>query len=299
MQIRRLSSSAVGHCVISVLCGVQIIGFTGCSTALPPSDFDPNNPLGLFANSDTSSDTLGAIRLPTGETVFVFGEFFETGLIRDINGAILHDQEGREATATFDNGFVTSAKSFDDSTLNITYDEISTRHIRGRADLSFSALDEADREQSTAFDIDLEQAAADLANDVRDLLGIDISDEAPPEDPFGKAKIAEASMLKILENPSSTPMEKVTARAQLVLVLAEFHVAAFAALGFVLVEIMAKLVGVIFEVMVAVVTVVTQAIVLAMFIPFILLGEVLRAATRQPLFVVDVEVVLDVPRRPR
>lgn len=287
MKLSRLPYSVFGHFVTALLMGVQMMGLPGCSTALNSGPYDPDNPVGLFANDDTSSDTLGAVRLPTGETVFVFGDYGSNGAIREITGAILRDSSGQEAWAIFDNGLVQSAGSFDGSTVDMTYDEVSTRRIKGRADFSFAGLAEEDREQAATFDIDLEQAADQLADKVRDLLGVDISNSEPPDDPLAKSKqVEEAAGIKS------------EVRSQLILL---FHAAAFAALGYVFVEIMAALVSVVFEVMVNVVSALTQAVVVAMFTPFILLGEVMRLSIEQPLYQVDINVDLDLdlPRHPR
>lgn len=291
MQILCTPKSAIGHGVITFLCCIQFIGYSGCASSLSSSTYDPDQPLGLFVNSDMSSSNLGAIRLPGGESVYVFGEYFPSGLIQEITGAVLQDADGNEATATLENGLVKKAKSFDGSTLDMDYDEVSTRRIKGRADVFFAGLDEADQNQTIEFDIDLQKAAADLADEVRDLLGLNISDSEPPEDPLGKTKAFD----------SAFELTKSDARAQLILAFAQFHIAAYAALGFMIVEIMSAVVGIMFELVANVVLAATQAVIIAMFTPFILLGEVMRLAVRQPLFVVDINIDLNVspPKRPR
>ncbi|MBK8268816.1 MAG: hypothetical protein IPK83_11145 [Planctomycetes bacterium] len=285
------SKSAIGHGVITFLCSIQFIGYSGCASSLSTGTYDPDHPLGLFVNSDLSSSNLGAIRLPGGESVYVFGSYFASGLIQEITGAVLQDADGNEATATLENGLVKRATSFDGSTLDMSYDEVSSRRIKGRADVFFAGLDESDQNQTMEFDIDLQKVAADLADEVRDLLGLNISDSEPPEDPLGKTKVFDSAL----------EFEKTEARAQLILAFAQFHIAAYAALGFVIVEIMSAVVGILFELVANVVLAVTQAVIIAMFTPFILLGEVMRLAVRQPLFVVDINIDLNVspPKRPR
>lgn len=302
MNAARLPHTTLGYVVTGLLTSIQMIGVVGCSTALNPADFNPANPLGLFVNRGGAGGLLGTIRLPNGRAAFLFGSVFDSGLIREIDGAVLVDENGKEASAVFDNGFIQSAEAFDGSTLSMQYDEISTRRVKGRANLNFAAVPEPDREQSIPFDIDLEQTARDLAAEVRELFGIEISDSEPPEDPLGKSKQLDAEISAASPSPLSASGEsaKDLARQQLILIFAQFHAAAFAALGFIMVEILTSIVPILFELTVAVVSAITQAVVIAMFTPFILLGELMRVAVFQPLYVVniDIDLNLSVPRRP-
>ncbi len=290
-----------GQIVTSVLCSIQILGGVGCNTTFNLDPTDPSNPTGLLINRDRGSNTLGAIRLPSGESVFLFGAYGSSGLIERIDGAVFIDSEGNESSAVFENGLIKSARSSDGSSLDMTYDEVSTRRIKGHVDLVFAALDETDRDQTTEFDIDLERAAAEVAAEMRERLGLDISDAEPPESPDGKRLSADRAVEQVLDTRFGDMATKEEMRSQLILVFLQFHAAAFSALGFVIVEILSALVGIIFNVMVAVVVVLTRAIVVAMFLPLILLGEVMRAAVHQPIRPLSFELDIDIeiPRRPR
>ncbi|MBX3396099.1 MAG: hypothetical protein KF841_12105 [Phycisphaerae bacterium] len=302
MNAARLPQTVLGSAVTGLLTAIQMIGIVGCSTAFNPVDFNPASPVGLFVNRAGTGGLLGTIRLPNGRSAFLFGSVFESGLIREIDGAVLVDENGDEAFAVFDNGFIKSAEAFDGSTLSMNYDEISTRRVKGRADLNFAAVPESDRQQSIPFDIDLEQNARDLAAKVRELFGIDIINAEPPDNPLAKSRQLDAqrgsASSELVGGPGGSGKE--FAREQLILFFVQFHAAAFAALGFILVEILAAVVPILFELTVAVVSSITQAVVIAMFTPFILLGELMRVAVFQPLYVVniDVDLNLSIPRRP-
>lgn len=291
-----------GQLITSVLCSLQILGSAGCSTTFSGTGdpLNPSNPLGLLINRDPGATTLGAIRLPTGESVFVFGQYSRSGLIERIDGAVLVDQDGKESSVLFENSLVKSARTSDGSSLAMQYDEVSTRRIKGRADVVFGALDGANKNQTFEFDIDLERAAAEVAEQLRESLGIEVSDEEPPDSPDDRRIVGDPMSAFTVANPAGTP-SKEEIRSQLLLVFLQFHAAAFATLGYVLVEIVSALVGIIFEVVASVVVAVTRAVVIAMFTPIILLGEVMRAATRQPIIPVnfDLDIDIEIPGLPR
>jgi hypothetical protein len=269
-------------------CSVLIAGPAGCQTGI--FDFGTpvtggSNPFGLLINNNTASDILGAIRLANGDNVFLFGKFQESGLIERIDGASFRNSAGQVAKVELTNGLVSKATSFDGSTLTMTYDEISTARLRGTVDLFFAALTGDDANQSIPFDIDLAQAAADVATDIQNFLGIDISESEPPANPVGKTRLPDVDKGYKTSNPDAV--------AQLILAFISFHRAAFGAIGYVIVEIMGGLIGVMTQLLVGVVVAVTQAVVVAMFTPIILMGEILRIAVFEPVFTVDLDVDLN------
>src|SRR5690606_37021893 len=130
---------------------------------------------------------------------------------------------------------VSKATSFDGSTLSMTYTEISTSRLRGTVDLFFAELPEPDAHQSIPFDIDLARAAAELAAELQSFLGISISTAEPPANPVGKSRLPDLDKGHKTSNPD--------AAAQLILAFVGFHQAAFAAMGYIIVEIMGGLIS--------------------------------------------------------
>lgn len=294
MRLSGMPYTIPGQLLTAPLAAAMILGSVGCNgliTSLPPGTSATT--FGLFLNTDTSSDIIGAVRLANGQSVFVFGSFQPDGRVKEITGAVLRDDQGQEAEVTFENGLLKSASSFDGSTLNLTYDEVSTQRLKGRADVFLSQVPAPDQNQTINFDVDLQQAAADLAQSVRDLTDLDISTAEPPEDPLAAPKLRQAD-----PNPGST--NKADQSAQ-VIVFAVFQASAFAAIGFVMVQVMARLVSVMLNLVVGLVAAITRTVVLAVLTPFIIMGDLLRAAVVQPIITVDFDLDLNVviPSRPR
>ena len=271
-------------CSISVL----IAGSAGCQSGFNLGGFTPftgGNPFGLLINTDINSNVLGVLRLATGESVFSYGAFQSNGLIQRVDGFVYRDAVGQEAKVELTNGLVSRATSFDGSTIEITYTEASTSRLTGTVRLSFASLIGDDAVQVIPFDVDLQMAASELAGELQDLLGINVASNTPPENPIGKVKLEDSRM---------KPTAKPDVAAQLILAFVAFHQAAFAAIGYVIVEVMAGVVSAVANLLVGVVAAVTQTVVVALFTPFILMGEILRVAVFQPAFTVDLNFDVDV-----
>ncbi len=282
--------TAFSRVVMAFACSVLIAGPAGCTTGgfnnfLNIGTPGTPNPFGLLINTDLASDLLGAIRLASNENVFLFGKFSDSGLIERIDGASYRNSEGQVAKVELANGLVTKATSFDGSTLTMVYEEISTQRLKGRVDLVIAGIAGDDGMQSFPFDIDLAQAVDDVTAEIEEFLGIDVSETVPPENPVGKVRLPDVNKGVKTSNPDQV--------AQLILAFVSFHRAAFAAIGYVIVEIMGGLISAMANLVVGVVVAVTQAVVIAMFTPFILMGEVLRVAVFQPVYTVDLNVDLN------
>ncbi len=287
-MLRTSFARYVGQVVCGCAISVMIAGSAGCQNGFNLGGFMPftgGNPFGLLINTDTSSDLLGVLRLSSGESVFSYGAFQTNGLIQRVDGFIYRNAVGQESKVELSNGLVSRATSFDGSTIEITYDEVSTARLAGAVRLTFASLDGDDAVQEIPFDVDLQMAATELSNEIQNLLGINVATNTPPANPIGKVK---------LEDTRTKPTAKPDVAAQLILAFVAFHQAAFAALGYVIVEIMAGVVGAVANLLVGVVAAVTQTLVVALFTPFILMGEILRVAVFQPAFTVDLNFDVDV-----
>jgi hypothetical protein len=281
-----------GCLILAALASALILGQPGCTGfqlgGLPGGSAST---LGFLINTDTASDILGAVRLADGSAVYAYGTFLPDGNIGELQAAVLVSAAGQEAAITFENGLARKARGFDGSTLNITYDEISPQRLRGRVDLFFAAAAPGEQNQSIAFDVDLLQAAADLAQQVQQLTGLTISAQPPPQDPNGRA---------IVPAPAGP---KTAGQSQLILVFAPFYQHAIATAGYIVVQVMARLVDVLVRTVATVVVSLTRVVIVAVCSPFILLGDIMRAAATQPILAVNLAVRLalagvTIPRRP-
>ena len=291
MRLWKIPYSIPGQLLTALLASILILGPAGCTTFTGNPAGDPNSPFGAFINADASSDILGSVRLPTGESVFVFGSFQPNGLIAEITGAVLVNDQGEQASVVFEGGRLAMAGSFDGSTAAFTYEEFTTERLRGTVDLFFASVPAPDQNQMIEFDIDLNQAAADLAAMVQQSLGLEISDAEPPPDPLARPRLADAARAGLPKDMQS---------AQLVFLFAQFHVSAFAALGFAMVRLVAHVVEAVMELVVGLVRAITRAVVVAVMTPFILMGDVLRLTVNQPIIILnfDLEFNFDIPLRP-
>jgi len=289
-----------GHFVTSILLGVLVAGAPGCSS-LNLGQFlggggGGGGSFGLLINSNLASNVLGGINLADGSSAFAFGSFKPDGSINEVTGAVFTDPDGNVTQLELDGGLPSKAVGPDGSRIDVTYTERTATRLKGTATLTFAALDDADKVQTISFDADLAEAAEQLAQEIKTLLGLDVSDEAPPEDPGGRIKrtdsgptASDVSRL-VAGRDIATVVQNVTgkdaATAQLIaLFWGPTYIYAFASLGYVMVQLMGKIIGVVVEALVNVVIGLTRAIVTAMFTPFVLMGELLRQAVHQPLIV--------------
>jgi len=285
MRLWRMPHTVAGQLLIALLGGIFIMGPSGCANNF--SFGDVTSSFGTFLNTDVASGVLGSIRLASGESAFVFGSYKANGQIEEITGAVLVDTQDRRADVSFEGGRLKHASSFDGSTLDVTYDEVTPTRLAGRVDLFFAQAPEADQHQSVAFDVDLEQAAADLADAVWTLLTLSISDAEPPDDPLA-------------EKPRRDDAGPQKDDASQVIIFAAFHVSAFAAIGFAMVQIVTGCVRAVMNLVVGLVTAITKTVVFAVFTPFMLLGDVLRSAVSNPIITLnfDLDFNFTVPDAP-
>lgn len=285
MRLWRMPHTVAGQLLIALLGGVLIVGPSGCANNFSVGDLASS--FGVFLNTDVASGILGAIRLASGESAFVFGSHKADGQIEEITGAVLVDAQDRRADVSFEHGRLKHASSFDGSTLDVTYDEVTSTRLAGRVDLFFAQAPAADQNQSVAFDVDLEQAAAELAATVWNLLTLSISDAEPPDDPLaGKPRLDDAGLHKD--------------DASQVVLFAAFHVSAFAAIGYAMVQIVTGCVRAVMNLVVGLVSAITKTVVFAVFTPFMVLGDVLRSAVINPIITLnfDLDFNFGVPDAP-
>ncbi len=284
MRLWKMPHTVAGQLLIALLGAILIMGPSGCVNNFTFGDVKSS--FGTFLNTDLGSGVLGAIRLAGGESAFVFGTYQPDGQIEEITGAVLVDAQDRRADVSFENGRLKHATGFDGSTVDVTYDTVTPTRLAGQVDLFFAGAPEADRNQSIAFDVDLEQAAADLAQAVWNLITVSISDTEPPDDELdAKARLADAASKD---------------DASQVVIFAVFHASAFATIGFAMVQIISGAVRAVLSRVVGVVVSITKTVVTAVFRPLLLLGDVLRSAVSNPIITLnfDIDFNFGVPPAP-
>jgi hypothetical protein len=130
---------------------------------------------GMFIADDADDSLLIAGRSPAGESYFVHG-------LRDlarIDSILLRDQDGGESFIAFDSGWPVHVEAADGSYAHITYQEVSQERLTAEVEL----LNAADGFNETYLvDVDLQQAAEQVAELVRSVTGQDIETPADVDD---------------------------------------------------------------------------------------------------------------------
>lgn len=269
--------------------GLIIMPF-GCQT-VQILDGPNGNPFGVIVNTDTSRPVLGGVRVQSGEEVYLYGNFTPQGAIANITGAAFVNKDGDEASLVLEDGLPVYAVGFDGSSIDLVYQEVSFERVAGSAEMYFAETGET---ESLTFDVDLLLAAAELAELVLDLTGLQISDEEPP-DSAKAATIADSGK-------SDATADKPSGDAEQNIIIINLFPPAFSLTGFTIVNVMAQLLEVTLFTFVNVIGLLTRTIIIAVFTPFLLLGNLLRAASGLPTLALDFSLSLDfmlrVPGRP-
>ncbi len=155
------------------------------------------------------------------------------------------------------------------SYVKLQYDEVSAERLKGQVEVYVAANEET---KTLDFDIDLQAAAEEIARKVKELTDIEVSDEAPPEE-LPQAKAVASPLGKSTGRPESS----VSIRMSGVLVPLLFPL-----LGFTMMVVMVQVLELVMLVMVETLLLVTEAMVIAMFSPFLLMAELLRCSIEEP-----------------
>jgi hypothetical protein len=291
MRMSRLQQNVFAHWIASAAFSGLLIAPTACNSVggLPiGGDVDTNNPFGLIINSSASSDVLGGIRLRSGDEVYAYGTRMENGNVEELTAVTLVDADGNEASMEFVLGRPTRAKAFDGSTVKITYDEVSEKRLAGTVELFFASIDET---HSVPFDVDLEAVAAQIRQLADDLADVTIDDLTKPQEPAPRSII-----------PDGLGDKSAASSQLIILIFAPFFQFAYAIAGYTMLIIMTQVMAAVAQALVGVFAAVTQAVIATAFAPFLIMGNILQAAVRQPTVSIDLTIVrpaFTVPRSPR
>jgi hypothetical protein len=282
MRLFQLPFTRPGKLISMLATASLMFSMTACGTHVDYTG-DPADFHGLFINSDVSSSLLGGIRLKSGESLSLYGRFNTDGSIQELEEVVHEDELGQLTSLQFVSGRPSLALLHDGSRIEITYEQVSSTRLKGLVKLLIGPTGE---EFEAPFDVDLELALAQVAQMVEDLTGgaVDIDDDSG----------ASAATARLTEPTSAT--KDTLARQQLGLGALMFA-AIIAGAGFVMVCSMAQMM----DSLVVVVQASMRPVIIAIFMPLIIMGEICRLATSQPWITINVDVrpIYLPPRRGR
>lgn len=281
MSLMRMPWTIAGQWVTGVtLVAFFIAGCEGLNITLPPVDGDDKTGelFGVIVNSDPSTDLLGGVRMRSGEAVYAFGTFQPDGTVGEVTSAVYQNAAGQVARLFFESGRPVRAVGFDGTELIITYTTVTAQRLVGTATYTPAGGTPV----SVSFDVDLQKMASEVAAQVQSLFGLAISTAAPPTLPDSTAARGTGGLrAKALAG-------EVEVKSSVAIVLVPVFIAIT---GF-------SIVLVVSQIAQAFVTA-GNAVVLAFLTPFILMGNLMRAALGQPLVTIDYDPlnpVINVPR---
>ena len=276
MSLMRLPRTILGEWVSGTTIVALIIATCGCN------GISPNNPgeaYGVLVNTDTSKDLIGGVRMRNGQSTYAFGTFNPDGSVGEVTAVRFENEHGQKATLYFESGRPVRGIGFDGSELLIRYDEVSALFLRGHVTLNLASGETYEWD----FDIDVQLTAAQIDATIEELTGIDITSDAPPEQPN-------------LSDPGDKSLRTAKAgRNDSGIVLVVVVPILIAVSGFTI----HLVTGQILENFVRTADAIAEAAVLAFLTPFIIMGNIMRLALGQPLVTISYDQgdpVLNIPR---
>lgn len=268
MSLMRMPFTIAGEWISGITVVAFFIAGTGCAGVDLPTGSGDGDGYGLIVNTDTSKDLIGGVRTRTSGSVFAFGRFNPNGSIAEVTSVVFENDAGQKATLYFKFGWPSRAVGFDGSVLTIDYDEVSAQRLSGQA--TFTPAGAA--AQSWEFDIDLQQTAAQIADLVEDLTGIEITNQNPPNPASSQPADGDKTMVANKGGRSDSSI-LVIVIVPIVLVLTGFaiHIS----------------LGQMLKSFVETADAVGEALMIAFLTPFILMGNLMRLALGQPLVTIS------------
>ncbi len=176
-MLRTIHRAAVmREAVVAGLVATLTFAPTGCINITGGTGDDNPDDLktatGLFINDNPADGWLAGGRAPDGSTFFIFGSRTSSGELRELDAITVRDPNGNEAFIDFDQGRPTHIEGLDGSYAHITYTETSSERLAGSVEI-FNAADRS--VQTFPVDIDLRRAADEIAREVSDRTGKQLS----------------------------------------------------------------------------------------------------------------------------
>lgn len=278
MSLMRLPRTILGEWISGTTIVALIIATCGCNGI----NLNPDNPgdaYGLLVNTDTSKDLIGGVRLRNGQSAYAFGTFNPDGSVGEVTAVTFENEHGQKATLYFESGRPVRGIGFDGSELLIRYDEVSAQFLRGQVTLNLASGETYEWD----FDIDVQLTAAQVAATIEELTGIDITSDAPPEQPD-------------LDDPADKGVRTAkSGHSDSGIALIVVVPILIAVSGFTI----HLVTGQILENFVRTADAIAEAAVLAFLAPFIIMGNIMRLALGQPLVTITYDQgdpILNIPR---
>lgn len=139
---------------------------------------------GLFISDDAADGLLLAGRGDSGDAFFVFGARDASGRLAEVDAISVRAADGGESFITFESGRPVHAQAADGSYAHVTYTEISSTRLTGVVDLFDASSGAA---ESHVVQVDLEQAAQTIADQVEALTGLELPVTKAPAESRSKA----------------------------------------------------------------------------------------------------------------
>jgi len=256
--------------VAFIIATTEVLTMTGCSgTSIDLSGGGSSDGIedqfGVIVNTDPTKDLIGGVRMRDGQSVYAFGRFNPDGSVADVTSAVFQNADGQIAKLFLESGRPVRGVGFDGTTIEIAYTEVSTERLKGTA----TYLPAGESPATVDFDIDLQKTGADVAALVKDLTGLQISTDEPPAEPDPTA-----STIKAVAGVNARVADggATARRAVLALVLVPIFVAIT---GFAIVTAFSQIANAFMAV--------GSAFMIAFMLPFIIMGNIMRAAVGMPL----------------
>jgi hypothetical protein len=259
-----------GKVASAITMAALVFSMTSCGTQVGPPD-DLSEFYGLIINSDVSSNLLGGIRLESGETVSLYGRFNADGGIQELEEVVYADAQGQESSLQFASGRPILALLHDGSRVDVTYDEVTPTRLTGIVKVFIAGTGET---HEAPFEVDLEIALAQLAEMVEDLTG-------------GGVQIAEQAGASTTARLADTMAMSKNGDVRQQIGLGHLLFGAIiAGAGFLMVCSMVQMM----DAMLLVVEASMHVMIVAIFMPLIIMGEICRLAAGEPWITIDIEI---------
>jgi hypothetical protein len=268
MSLMRMPFTMAGEWISGITVVALIIAGTGCAGVDLPGGDGNTDKYGLIVNTDTSKDLIGGVRTRNSGSVFAFGRFNPNGSIAEVTSVVFENGAGKKATLFFKFGWPSRAVGFDGSVMTIDYEEVNAQRLSGT--VTFTPVGGPTR--SWEFVIDLQQTAAQIADLVVDLTGIEITNQNPPNPSASQPADDDKTVVADKSSRSDSSLLVVVV-VPIVLVLTGFTIH--------------LTLGQMLKSFVETADAVGEALMIAFLTPFILMGNLMRLALGQPLVTIS------------
>jgi hypothetical protein len=249
---------------------------------------------GLFIESDFAAAHLLGGRNAEGDSFFVYGTRDSQGNLQEVQSILVRTVDGQESFLAFESGRPVHARGPDGSYVHVTYGEVSAERVTATVVLYNAATGE---KQTYPVEIDLRQTAAQVAELVRNVTGQELETVSEAD-----ARAAAGASAKPLDQQGgeqdARPLGKLSGQERVRITIFSPLFSIFVVPLVALVALTTVILGQILVALYALVAAAVQAVLLAVFAPLFLIGELLgRAIVRIELLPLGL-IFLNIPPPP-